>query len=130
MWRVSCIVLVGAMPIVVLGFASVVLVKMVVDRFTTRDPKNLRWTWEKPKDLLSRLFHTHVVLEYIAKIIKTTLKVVAAIAIWLPVLAYSMAYIGGRVYLMVECFMNLAHLPSEVYKEPQWSQYIPHFGSG
>jgi hypothetical protein len=131
MWRSSCIALVGAMPIIVLRIPSVYLVMMVEEHFMTDDNlKNLRWTWEKLKDLLSRLFHTHVVLEYIAKIIKLTLKVFEASAIELPVLAYSMAYIGGRVYLMVECFMNLAHLPSEVYKEPEWSQYIPHFGSG
>jgi hypothetical protein len=128
MWKSFCIALVGAMPIIVLSFTSLFLV-MMVRHFTTHNPTTFRWTWRKSIDLSSRLFHTHVVLEYIAKVIKSTLILVAAIAIGLPVWAYGMAYIGGRVYLMVECFMNLAHLPSEVYKQPERSQYIPHFGS-
>jgi hypothetical protein len=41
-----------------------------------------------------------------------------------------LAYMAARVYLVVECFINLAHLPDDVYLQPQWSKYIPHFGAG
>jgi hypothetical protein len=41
-----------------------------------------------------------------------------------------LVYFAARVYLIVECFINIAHLPDAVFKEPAWSQYIPHFGSG
>jgi len=37
-------------------------------------------------------------------------------------------YIVARVYLVVECFINLAHLPPSAYQLPQWSQYVPHIG--
>ena len=41
-----------------------------------------------------------------------------------------LVYSAARVYLIVECFINVAHLPDAVFKQPAWSQYIPHFGSG
>lgn len=37
-----------------------------------------------------------------------------------------LAYILARVYLVVECFINLSHLPAEVYDVPTWSTYFPH----
>lgn len=36
------------------------------------------------------------------------------------------AYILARGYLVVECFINLSHLPAEVYDVPTWSTYFPH----
>jgi hypothetical protein len=35
-------------------------------------------------------------------------------------------YMAARVYLVVECFINLAHLPPSTYQMPQRSQYVPH----
>ena len=32
----------------------------------------------------------------------------------------------ARVYLVVECFVNLFHLPSAVFQTPDWSVYFPH----
>lgn len=37
-------------------------------------------------------------------------------------------YLFCRVYLVVECFLSLSHLPDSVFDVPQWSQYIPHIG--
>jgi hypothetical protein len=39
-------------------------------------------------------------------------------------------YLAARVYILVECFINISQLPPEVYHVPQWSQYIPHLGAG
>ncbi|KAH7085218.1 hypothetical protein BKA63DRAFT_548398 [Paraphoma chrysanthemicola] len=39
-------------------------------------------------------------------------------------------YIAARLYLVVECFINIAYLPEDVFKEPRWSRYPPHFGAG
>jgi hypothetical protein len=39
-------------------------------------------------------------------------------------------YVLARVFLFVECFINLAHLPDEVFKEAQWTDHLPHFGAG
>ena len=36
------------------------------------------------------------------------------------------AYTLARAYLVVECFINLSHLPAEVYDVPNWSTYVPH----
>lgn len=40
------------------------------------------------------------------------------------------AFILARIYLVIESFINLAHLPEDVYKVPAWNQYIPHIGAG
>ena len=37
-----------------------------------------------------------------------------------------LVYILARVYLVVECFINLSHLPAGVYDVPNWSAYFPH----
>ena len=37
-----------------------------------------------------------------------------------------LAYVLARAYLVVECFINLSHLPAEVYDVPTWSTYFPH----
>lgn len=36
------------------------------------------------------------------------------------------AYVLARVYLIVECFIQLSHLPAGVYEVPEWSAYFPH----
>lgn len=35
-------------------------------------------------------------------------------------------YVFGRIYFIVESFIQLFHLPPGVYDVPAWSQYIPH----
>ena len=35
-------------------------------------------------------------------------------------------YILARAYLVVECFINVFHLPAGVFKTPEWSTYFPH----
>ena len=44
------------------------------------------------------------------------------------VLASVVLYCAARVFwsLVVECFMNLVHLPDSAFLLPQWSQYVPH----
>jgi hypothetical protein len=37
-------------------------------------------------------------------------------------------YTLARVYLLVECFVMLWHLPDGVYTVPGWTQYLPHIG--
>ena len=32
----------------------------------------------------------------------------------------------ARAYLVIECFLNLPHLPAGVYKVPQWTNWFPH----
>lgn len=35
-------------------------------------------------------------------------------------------YVLGRVYLVAECFKNVAHLPKAVFENVSWSAYLPH----
>jgi len=35
-------------------------------------------------------------------------------------------YVVARVYLIVECFISLTHLPDDAFKVPIWSQYVLH----
>ena len=37
-----------------------------------------------------------------------------------------LAYILARAYLVVECFINVSHLPAGVYDVPSWAAYFPH----
>ena len=36
------------------------------------------------------------------------------------------AYIFARAYLVMECFISLAHSPPGIYDLPQWPTYLPH----
>ncbi|KAF9637973.1 putative major facilitator superfamily [Lasiodiplodia theobromae] len=35
-------------------------------------------------------------------------------------------YIGLRVFIFIECLINIGSLPSSAYDVVQWSQYVPH----
>ena len=37
-----------------------------------------------------------------------------------------LTYVFSRVYLVVECFKNVSHLPVGAYQVPQWAAYVPH----
>jgi hypothetical protein len=52
------------------------------------------------------------------------------VAIYSIVGPLALVYLAARVFLVVECFINISQLPPEVYQIPQWSQYIPHLGGG
>jgi hypothetical protein len=41
-------------------------------------------------------------------------------------LIFGLVYVVARVYIVVECFINLAYLHDSVYEMPSWSQYFPH----
>lgn len=47
---------------------------------------------------------------------------------WLVFVPIYCLYAVGRVYLVVECFINLAYSAEVVYSRPTWSAYFPHIG--
>lgn len=53
---------------------------------------------------------------------KYYMEMVPLIAVYFLLLAYTLS----RAYLVVECFINLSHLPAGVYDIPQWATYFPH----
>ena len=48
------------------------------------------------------------------------------LCLWLLFFLVSLAYILARAYLVVECLINLSHLPVRAYDVPKWSAYFPH----
>lgn len=40
-----------------------------------------------------------------------------------------LAYISARIYLVVDCFIQLFYLePGAFFEQPRWLAYVPHFG--
>lgn len=61
--------------------------------------------------------------------------IVVAFQLWVAIgyysvsvilVAFALTYVGARLYLVVECFVNMAHLPASVFELPVWTQYFPH----
>lgn len=44
------------------------------------------------------------------------------------IVAFVVIYFGLRLFIFVECLVNLSHLPETAYTVVQWSQYVPHIG--
>jgi hypothetical protein len=42
--------------------------------------------------------------------------------------SYLLFYLFARVYLVVECFIEVAYLPDSAFTTPVFTRYIPHFG--
>lgn len=42
--------------------------------------------------------------------------------------AFLLLYILARIFLVVECFLELQHLPEKVFLTPKWTKYWPHIG--
>jgi hypothetical protein len=42
------------------------------------------------------------------------------------VFCFVLLYIFARVYLVVACFIDIAHIPPSALQIPSWSQYVPH----
>lgn len=55
---------------------------------------------------------------------------IAAVVVCIPVFAAGpflwFSYVAGRVFLVVECFKNVAHLPAAVFEGVEWGAYLPH----
>ena len=75
---------------------------------------NFRSTWMK-RIVKCVVFAMATLLVVLTRLI---LDLVVAVAI--------LVYCLARVYLVVECFINLSHLPESVFRVPVWSQYVPH----
>jgi len=44
----------------------------------------------------------------------------------LALLGFIPLYLLARFYIVVESFLSLGYLPTDVFEIPQWSQYFPH----
>lgn len=53
------------------------------------------------------------------------------ITTWMGLLlttGYLLLYLFARVYLVVECFIEVAYLPESAFTTPVFTRYIPHLG--
>ena len=43
-------------------------------------------------------------------------------------LVFTLFYVSCRMFIIVECFLDVFHLPDSAFEVPRWSQYFPHIG--
>jgi hypothetical protein len=112
-WRVACFVIASPSVVVSILVPGYKLYRCLEDKSWARIVFAPLWY---PCDVIHKMFPSESSQELV---------VVGGLA---SILA--LVYLAARVYLLVECFINIAQLPPEVYQVPQWSQYIPHLGAG
>jgi len=106
LWRVSSSLVAGIGIVFALLYSTLVkILDQVSKLYDPNKPKNQR-------DLNSRMFTCVRHLESICRWVLLTI------------------YMAARAYLIVGCFSSLFHSPPEVFKQPSFSSYILHFGSG
>lgn len=99
LWRMSSIALTAfGIPLVIYESLSICVLGELIER----GGRWLRWPWAI----------------YLANNLSISLLVGRALSVKF--------YCLCRVFLVVECFIMLFHLPDSVYEVPQWSRYIPH----
>ncbi|MCJ1271368.1 hypothetical protein MMC22_011268 [Lobaria immixta] len=104
LWRISACMVMGGLP-------ACLVLSDLVDIVLGMETLFERKTFLRYKDLRVRCPR----LEYLL----LWPQVVLLVSILL-------AYILARGYLVVECFINLSHLPAGVYDIPNWAVYFPH----
>ena len=112
LWRSSGVLLASS------GFICVVFCALVmVPLFSVGDWITQRPFWRDPKTKLDQRYKA---------ILKIVVSLGDSIIFGFPLIAFAVLYLAARVYLVVESFLQLAHLPDSAYALPAWSQYYPH----
>ncbi|KAH7094870.1 hypothetical protein FB567DRAFT_600548 [Paraphoma chrysanthemicola] len=121
-WRVCCFILISPLVLVLAPLASYVRRKIVGTYLRpSAFPENVHSCPKLSKnrpDLLKRTIH-----------ILTRSPLLYRVRLCLCIF-YATSYVAARIFLIVESFRNLGHMPEAVYKQPDWSIYLPHLGSG
>lgn len=104
MWRASCLFIASPASVIMIGYAALT----IHDNYS---------------EILQIIFVRTTVIQRIFPSRRILWIIITGGMLALP-------YLAARVFLLVECFINLSQLPPEVYQVPQWAQYIPHLGSG
>lgn len=99
LWRVSTCVVMGGVPVL---FVLSLVMRRLIPVYAV---SSIHWRYSFFKTMLDTIF-PHIP-ELVALLIFA-------------------AYVLARAYLVVECFINLFHLPAAVYDVPTWSVYFPH----
>lgn len=48
------------------------------------------------------------------------------IIIWAVFLSFVPVYLPSRIFIIIESFISLRHVPVDVYADLSWTKYIPH----
>lgn len=79
---------------------------------------------DKETQNLGRLLATLVALFGVLACLWVTALAKLILDLVVPICMVS--YALARIYLVVECFINLAYLPDDAFRVALWSQYVPH----
>jgi len=104
---------------------------LVLDRLDPSTPSHPHphppWSgWNYPRPLLRpSLPALKRVLFFAISALDNTVSYVVSEVFYSFVRAAVLLYVLARAFLVVECFINLGHLPDSAYDVPQWTQYLP-----
>jgi hypothetical protein len=102
-----------AAGITILATGPVVMVLVVYRRVAAKIVDSIRqWLIANPPDA------SQEALEHLSSF--------ASLAADTPLALWGLWYIFCRAFIVVECFIMLAHLPDTTLDIPQWATYIPH----
>jgi hypothetical protein len=125
LWRISSLIIIGAGAPVL--FCYFLLGKVTYD-FAEGEAGTLlsmygpRWLFYVYKALKPVLKNGEVCIDWLSTIPIGNL-LIGTMAMLL------LAYLFARIYLVVECFIQLFHLPpGPDFIQPSWSTYFPHIG--
>ena len=70
--------------------------------------------------------HTRIAFWQYHSALKRRLNGIFDSTLWYICIVMIVANVLARAYLVVECFINVFHLPAGVFDTPEWSTYFPH----
>lgn len=126
LWQISGITIAGP-GLYVVGFLAVmsVIALTVLLLYCISQ----MWSIIPHKALIEKYFDLLVtILKGPLKIIGYVLLGIILIPLTIGLSFFAPLYLFARMYIVVECFISLAHLPDAVFDLPQWSVYVPHIG--
>ena len=132
MWRTSCFIIASPLVLVIMIIGGIYLAALLFDVLRARKWWNYEKVVLRPLDVCYGIAKrcTQSLPDWIRDWLVSWSKTILWSWVLVPAATFALAYVIARIYLIVECFISLAHLPPAVYREPEWSRYIPHFGSG
>jgi hypothetical protein len=116
LWRISGLGVASFGPVYVAQMISLT-VNRLFKKLTRSKDHRIAWSWWRSPstDIPDSGWVIYRILFWVL-----CLWVALYVGCYLPL------YVFSRVYLIVECFINIFHLPESVFLTPDWSQYFPH----
>jgi hypothetical protein len=129
MWRTSCFVIASPIVLLPVMFVTIAMGGWIYWYFNLRRRWLVRQLVIRPVEFCRTRYNTG--LKQLPKYWQWKVPRVTSEVFYTALPGtFALVYVAARVYLLVECFIQLGYLPAAVYQEPEWSKFIPHFGSG